>query len=250
MNSSLQCLSNTYELTKFFLESRFNFIQKLEQKNPLGTDGRLVMSYAKLINEMWNLNQRTVAPSMFKRILGEYNPTFSGFGQHDSHECINTVLDLMGEDLYRKGKKPYVEVNEAEGQTDEEAALEAWNKHLLRNESIMTDLFHGQFKGTVCCSQCDRVSVTFDPMMTLSLPIPKPKAEKTFFYLPYKISKGYVNTSYKINVGESDNMRTLRTIMKDTYGVEPGSFVVSTVYNNNFSRLHASSANLLDVSNE
>ena len=208
------------------------------------------MAYAKLVNEMWNLNQRTVAPSMFKRILGEYNPTFAGFGQHDSHECINTILDLMGEDLYRKGKKPYVETNEAEGKSDEDAALEAWNKHLLRNESIMTDLFHGQFKGTVCCSQCDRVSVTFDPMMTLSLPIPKPKAPRQFFFLPYKIGKDYVNTSYKLNVGESDNMRTLRNIMKDTYGLDPGSFVVSTVYNNNFSRLHASSANLLDVSNE
>ena len=52
---------------------------------------------------------------MFKRILGEYNPTFAGFGQHDSHECINTILDLMGEDLYRKGKKPYVEQTEKEG---------------------------------------------------------------------------------------------------------------------------------------
>ena len=187
---------------------------------------------------------------MFKRILGEYNPTFAGFGQHDSHECINTILDLMGEDLYRKGKKPYVEQNEAEGQSDEQAAKEAWNKHLLRNESIMTDLFHGQFKGTVCCSQCDRVSVTFDPMMTLSLPIPKPKHEKTFFFLPYKIGPDYVNTSYKIKVGESDNMRTLRSTMMDNYGLETGSYVVSTVYNNNFARLHASSANLLDVSNE
>ena len=81
-------------------------------------------------------------------------------------------------------------------------------------------------------------------------PTQKPKAEKTFFFLPFKIKKGYVNTSYKIKVGESDNMRTLRSIMKDTYGVEPGSFVVSTVYNNNFSRLHASSANLMEVANE
>ena len=51
---------------------------------------------------------------MFKRILGEYAPQFAGWGQHDSHECINTVLDLMGEDLYRKGKKPYVEFDEKE----------------------------------------------------------------------------------------------------------------------------------------
>jgi len=56
MNSSLQCLSNTYELTNFFLESRFKFISELPVKNVLGTEGRLVMAYAKLINEMWNMN--------------------------------------------------------------------------------------------------------------------------------------------------------------------------------------------------
>ena len=49
----------------------------------------------------------------------------------------------MGEDLYRKGKKPFVEATEAEGKDDEVASLEAWNKHLLRNESVVTDLFHG-----------------------------------------------------------------------------------------------------------
>lgn len=41
-------------------------------KNPLGTDGRLVMAYARTLNEMWNMDQSTVSPSMFKRILGEY----------------------------------------------------------------------------------------------------------------------------------------------------------------------------------
>lgn len=92
--------------------------------------------------------------------------------------------------------------------------------------------------------------MTFDPMMTLSLPIPKPKQAKTFFYIPYKIGENYMNTSYILNVGESDNMRSLRAIMQDTYGLNPGSFVVSTVYNNNFTRLHPTSANLLEVSDE
>lgn len=54
MNSSLQCLSNTYELTKFFLDNRFAFIKDKVEKNPLGTEGRLVMAYAKTLNEMWN----------------------------------------------------------------------------------------------------------------------------------------------------------------------------------------------------
>lgn len=89
------------------------------------------------------------------------------------------------EDLYRKGKKPYVEINESDGQSEEEGAKEAWNKHLLRNESIVTDLFHGQYKSTVCCSQCPRVSVTFDPAVTLLLPIPAKKVQVKFFYIPY-----------------------------------------------------------------
>lgn len=208
------------------------------------------MAYAKLINEMWNLNSNSVAPQMFKRILGEYAPTFAGFGQHDSHECINSILDLLGEDLYRKGKKPYVQSEERPNQPEAEAAKEAWNKHLLRNESIVTDLFHGQFKSTVCCSQCDRVSVTFDPMMTLSLPIPKKKQNKEFFFLPYNITEKYINKSFKIMVGESDNLRTLRGILQDNYGINSGSFVIASVFNNEFKKLFTSSTNLLEVTEE
>jgi ubiquitin carboxyl-terminal hydrolase 4/11/15 len=33
MNSSLQCLSNTYELTRFFLEEKFKFVNDLKVKN-------------------------------------------------------------------------------------------------------------------------------------------------------------------------------------------------------------------------
>lgn len=38
--------------------------------NPLGTDLRLVRSYAKLINEMWNDDSQVVRPSLFKQIMG------------------------------------------------------------------------------------------------------------------------------------------------------------------------------------
>ena len=49
----------------------------------------------------------------------------------------------MSEDLYRKAKKPYVETTEANGRDDVVASKEAWTKHLIRNESIIVDLFHG-----------------------------------------------------------------------------------------------------------
>jgi len=53
MNSSIQCLSNTYELTKFFLDRKYKSLIEKEIKNPLGTEGRLVQAWAKLITEMW-----------------------------------------------------------------------------------------------------------------------------------------------------------------------------------------------------
>ena len=116
----------------------------------------------------------------------------------------------MGEDLYRKGKKPYVPDTDQDGKNEEEVAEESWNKHLLRNESIITDLFHGQFKSTVCCQICDKVSVTFDPMMTMLLPIPAPKKEFKFFYIPYNIESGYTNHSGEVKLSSSDSIATYR----------------------------------------
>ena len=70
MNSSIQCLQNTYELTKYFLDSKYKSLLEREYKNPLGTEGRIVMAWAKLINEMWRGQQSVVRPDLFKRILG------------------------------------------------------------------------------------------------------------------------------------------------------------------------------------
>lgn len=39
------------------------------------------------------------------------------------------------------------------------------------NNSIIVDLFQGQFKSTVTCSQCQKQSVKFDAFMYLTLPI-------------------------------------------------------------------------------
>ncbi len=44
MNSALQCLSNTTELTKYFLFGLFK--NEINYKNPMGTQGRLVQAYA------------------------------------------------------------------------------------------------------------------------------------------------------------------------------------------------------------
>jgi len=233
MNSSIQCISNTYELTKYFLDRKYKCLLDREYKNPLGTDGRIVQAWAKLINEMWVGNNRCVRPDLFKRILGQYNVTFEGYGQHDSQECINTILDFMSEDLFKKEKKPYVEMNESEGKTDDQASIEAWNKHVYRNESIILDMFHGQFKSTLVCALCNRVSITFDPYLMISLPIPITKFEKIdCFFITYDLNSAtYVNYKFEVTkLRDTDRLDCFRERILELYGVDPNSYLITWVY--------------------
>mmetsp|Transcript_13296 Transcript_13296/g.22575 ORF Transcript_13296/g.22575 Transcript_13296/m.22575 type:complete len:401 (-) Transcript_13296:1271-2473(-) len=235
MNSSIQCLSNTFELTKYILDQKYKSLIEREQKNPLGTGGRIVMAYAKLINEMWKGQASMVSPDLFKRILGQYNMTFEGYGQHDSQECINTILDFMSEDLFKKEKKPYVEQTDSENKSDEEASLEAWNKHIFRNESIICDLFHGQFKSTLNCSICKRISITFDPFLMVNLPIPNVKTENFDCYLiQYDLVKNgtYKNLKMSVSVRDTDRVQDFRDQVQKVYGIDSSSFVMTWVQYN------------------
>jgi ubiquitin carboxyl-terminal hydrolase 4/11 len=107
MNSGLQCLSNTTELTKYFLFGHWR--QDVNAKNPLGMGGKLAAAYNELVREMWLGNSGRTAPHTLKQVVGKRVTKFSGFGQQDSCELINYVLDLMHEDLNRVLQKPYVE---------------------------------------------------------------------------------------------------------------------------------------------
>ena len=103
-----------------------------------------------------------------------------------------------------------MEITEANGKSDDIASEEAWVKHMIRNESIVVDLFHGQYKSTLVCSICSKVSITFDPFMTLSLPIPGKKEKFPYFFIPYNITKKYANMKGEVFVRETDNIIEFR----------------------------------------
>ena len=43
---------------------------------------------------------------------------------------------------------------------------------MIRNKSVIVDLFQGQLKSQVRCKTCGHISVRFDPFTFLSLPLP------------------------------------------------------------------------------
>ena len=55
-------------------------------------------------------------------------------------------------------------------------AIEAdryWEKHIAKNNTVVARTFQGQFRNTVICSECNHVSVSFEPFMFLSVPLPR-----------------------------------------------------------------------------
>jgi ubiquitin carboxyl-terminal hydrolase 4/11/15 len=75
-------------------------------------------------------------------------------------------------------KKPYVEKPDSTDEMvgDKEAikklAEQHWEIYKGRNDSAVADLFGGLYKSTLVCPECSKVSITFDPFMDLTLPLP------------------------------------------------------------------------------
>ncbi len=61
---------------------------------------------------------------------------------------------------------------EGDGSNDERQSIKAWRNYLLRDKSVIVDIFQGQLRNTLTCKQCQHRSVKFDPFMYLSIPIP------------------------------------------------------------------------------
>lgn len=169
MASGLQCMSNVPVISEFFLNGSYK--HDLNEDNPLGCQGRLAEEYAHLLRQVWSGQHNSVAPRTFKKTLAQFCPRFSGYQQQDSHEFIAFLLDGLHEDLNRIKKKPYVELKDANGRPDKIVSAESWQNHQLRNDSMIVDNFHGQFKSTVKCPTCEKISVTFDPFCYLTLPL-------------------------------------------------------------------------------
>ena len=171
MNSSIACLSNCYELTAYFLLEKF--IDDINEDNIDGTGGELAQYWHDLLNYYWNSSIKVGNPKYVKEIVGSKNKKFLGDKQQDSNEFMTVFLEILGEDLNRANKKVYIELKEQQkNETDIEAANRFWNLHIKRNDSIVTDLFHGLLKSTISCPRCHFKNITYDPFNTLTLTIP------------------------------------------------------------------------------
>ena len=171
MNSSIACLSNCSELTYYFLSETYE--DHINKNNIDGTQGKLAKEWYNLLVYYWTTHNECGSPKKIKNIVGSKNKKFLTYNQQDSNEFMTVFLELLGEDLNMAKRKVYRELYEQkQNETDLQAAQRFWSLHVDRNNSIITDLFHGLLKCIITCPICKFKNITYDPFNTLTLTIP------------------------------------------------------------------------------
>uniref|UniRef100_A0A1J3K0G5 Ubiquitin carboxyl-terminal hydrolase n=1 Tax=Noccaea caerulescens TaxID=107243 RepID=A0A1J3K0G5_NOCCA len=195
MNSALQCLAHTPPIVEYFLQ---DYSEDLNRDNPLGMSGELAIAFGELLKKLWSSGRNAVAPRAFKTKLARFAPQFSGYNQHDSQELLAFLLDGLHEDLNKVKRKPYIELKDSDSRPDDEVAEELWNYHKARNDSVIVNVCQGQYKSTLVCPVCGKISITFDPFMYLSLPLPstltRPMTVTVFYCDGSRLSMPYTVT--------------------------------------------------------
>ncbi|XP_024955613.1 ubiquitin carboxyl-terminal hydrolase 5 isoform X3 [Citrus sinensis] len=209
MNSAIQCLVHTPEFARYFRE---DYRREINWQNPLGMVGELAVAFGELLRKLWAPGRTPVAPRPFKTKLARFAPQFSGYNQHDSQELLAFLLDGLHEDLNRVKHKPYIKSKDADGRPDEEVADEYWANHIARNDSIIVDVCQGQYKSTLVCPVCNKVSVTFDPFMYLSLPL-QATTTRTMTVTVFTSDGSALPSTYTVTVPKHGRCRDLIQVL-------------------------------------
>ncbi|XP_046494042.1 ubiquitin carboxyl-terminal hydrolase 2 isoform X2 [Equus quagga] len=170
MNSILQCLSNTRELRDYCLQRLY--MRDLSHSSNAHT--ALMEEFAKLIQTIWTSSPNdVVSPSEFKTQIQRYAPRFVGYNQQDAQEFLRFLLDGLHNEVNRVTVRPKSNPENLDHLPDDEKGRQMWRKYLEREDSRIGDLFVGQLKSSLTCTDCGYCSTVFDPFWDLSLPIAK-----------------------------------------------------------------------------
>ncbi|EDV95189.1 GH17708 [Drosophila grimshawi] len=164
MNSVIQCLSHTTELTRFLRG------HNASPRSATSKDQQILHEFAKLIQEMWTTNVHSVTPMELKRAFSLKHRMYNDYNQQDAQEFLRFFLDSLHSALNTGVKGETLNIDD--NLSDNKKADLTWEWYARHENSLIRDLFVGQLKSTLKCTTCGNTSVTFDPFWDLSVPLP------------------------------------------------------------------------------
>ncbi|XP_028404591.1 ubiquitin carboxyl-terminal hydrolase 19-like isoform X2 [Dendronephthya gigantea] len=215
INSIVQCLSSVRELRTYLLSKKYSGHINLNNKN--GYQGELIITFQRLIQQLWSGKTRCISASKLKHIISKKNKQFKHYDQGDAQEFLTFLLDGLHEELRKEKKKPGDEMKADDSKDIRYNSRVHWENYVNGNQSIVSDLFQGQSVSEIYCDECAKPSTSFDHWMQLNLPIPEdPKylSIHVFFFDPEKIP-----LKTKLKVFQATRCSDLLAQLSDIVGV-------------------------------
>lgn len=176
VNSTIQCLSATILLSKFFIDNRYRYYV---QKNWKGSQGIMPGLYANLIRSLWKNDVEVIMPTSFRNFCGRMNREWAIDRQQDAKEFFDFLVDCLHEDLninwQRTPLRPltFEEELQRERMPIHRVSNIEWDRYCHREESYMTSLFAGQHASRLRCTTCRLTSTTYEAFYSISVEIPR-----------------------------------------------------------------------------
>ena len=170
MNSIIQCLNNTLPLLEYFVQNEY-----LKDINKQSSDFNITNEWNLVCRGLWHKNA-LVNPKKFhsairlRAIERDYDD-FTGFGQNDSQEFLQFLLESLHNSLSKKVNMNIVgkPVNDLDKIAIE--ALTAWTKYFQSDYSKIVEIFYGQYFSRLITKKNKKIerSNTFDPFSCICL---------------------------------------------------------------------------------
>ena len=154
MNSFLQCLSQTKQLTNYFLDEKNK--EKIFKNNiALNNNNTFQLSpfYYELVQKLWDKNgSKSYSPDKIKNIIEQMNPSFKAGQAINAKDFIDFILMKLHQELYKitnsnQNIEPFDPYNQ------QSSLMHSINKS-KRQGSIITDVFTGYYEETNLCLYC------------------------------------------------------------------------------------------------
>ena len=164
MNATLQCLSHTFQLTKYFLDPRHNNFINSEEKI-------LSQYYLEVIKKLWkkkyNNNKNNYSPYNFKNIISQMNPLFQGNVANDAKDLVNFILEQLHLELNKTNQNQKNKVLNLNQYNESEVFSYFLNDFMANHCSIISDIFFGIIETRTECLQCkqkNQLNGIFNPL--------------------------------------------------------------------------------------
>ena len=158
MNATLQCLSQTEDLTNYFLDEkrsgnkiRNNNIAIKNRNSP-----QLSPVYLELVKKLWDKNniKGYFAPNKFMKLVETMNPLFKLGQPGDSKDFIIFLLEQFHTELKKVVSNN--NNNEQPNQYDQQNAFMYFFQDFSKQTSIISDIFFGIQESTNVCLFCKK----------------------------------------------------------------------------------------------